>query len=338
MTTTDLLAFIGRVESACPPLATEAVRLRNEIEAVLLKGEDVARDFVRSKSPKTEAEYGRDIELFAEFIGASSSWDAISKMAVYGPEWADSQLRRFRLACEGRGLAPRTINRRMSAVASTLDQFREQGLIGWRLRPPRCREVDVNPCVPPSPDVVARCFADLAMRTDTKGRRDLAMLRVLFENHVGPSELAELDLAHVDLKNGTISLRSGHIGTGRVTRGLSGHARAALTEWRDMRGAKPGPLFTNLDRAKKGAAASGRLTVSSIYHVVQKLGDRIGFPLTPRAVLHASRSIVHNETGNAEDVQHHARRKGPVLEPAREAKAQSRARRASLVLAARSEI
>ena len=58
-----------------------------------------------------------------------------------------------------------------------------------------------------------------------------------------------------------------------VTAWLFWRTRDALATWIAQRGPRPGPLFTNFDRARKG---DGRLTAGHVYKIVRGLGERVG--------------------------------------------------------------
>jgi len=52
-----------------------------------------------------------------------------------------------------------------------------------------------------------------------------------------------------------------------------------------MRGQDPGPLFLNLDRARKG---QGRITGKSIYQIVRGLGEKVGVKTRPHGIRHTA--------------------------------------------------
>lgn len=80
------------------------------------------------------------------------------------------------------------------------------------------------------------------------------------------AEIESLDLSHHTGDELQV------LGKGRRQR--EGHhlppvVRDALDAWIVMRGTEPGPLFTNLDRARKrGAGADGRLSGRAIHQLV----------------------------------------------------------------------
>ena len=82
--------------------------------------------------------------------------------------------------------------------------------------------------------------------------------------------------------------------TDREALTLPDPTRRALAEWLAIRGAEPGPLFTNVDRARKG---TGRLTGAGIWSIVVALGEATGQRLRPHALRHAAITTALDATG-----------------------------------------
>ena len=81
-----------------------------------------------------------------------------------------------------------------------------------------------------------------------KGKRDLALIRLMHDLGLRRGEVVTLDRADVDLEAGTVAI----VGKGkseRMTVTLNTPAAAALADWVAARGEWPGPLFVRLDRA-----------------------------------------------------------------------------------------
>ena len=110
------------------------------------------------------------------------------------------------------------------------------------------------------------------------------ILRLLFDLALRRGEVAALDFEDVDLKNNKISV----LGKGRTEKEfftLPVPTAKDLKNWIDLRGDQPGALFTNLDRAKKGA---GRLTGTAIYYIVQRYGKDVDLTVRPHGLRHAA--------------------------------------------------
>ena len=117
-------------------------------------------------------------------------------------------------------------------------------------------------------------------------------------------ELVRLDLENADLAAGRLLV----LGKGRSEREpitLPSPTAAALAEWIAARGAAPGPLFGNFDRAGKG---SGRLTGAAVYAVVRKLGAGAGLTMRPHGLRHlAITTALDGTQGDVRRVQRFSR-------------------------------
>ena len=109
----------------------------------------------------------------------------------------------------------------------------------------------------------------------------------------------------MDLEGGKLSI----LGKGRTQKealSLPEPTKAALAVWIEARGAEPGPLFVNFDRARKGK----RLTGTGLYLVVRKLGSNAGLsaPVRPHGLRHAGITEALDLTnGNVRAVQRYSR-------------------------------
>ncbi len=109
----------------------------------------------------------------------------------------------------------------------------------------------------------------------------------------------ELNVRNVDLQAGKLSILSKGQ-RDREIRSLPSETVVSLNLWIAVRGNEPGPLFTSLDRAKKG---DGRLTGSALWEICKRLGlGRVA------GLRHSSITAALEATGgNIRDVQKHAR-------------------------------
>jgi integrase/recombinase XerC len=108
-------------------------------------------------------------------------------------------------------------------------------------------------------------------------------------------EVCSLDLQHVDLPVGTVSI----LGKGRSEREtltLPPATIAALAQWVECRGTEPGPLLWRLDRA---ATRPARLSGTSVWSIVSSLGRRAGLarPTWPHALRHQAVTQALTVTG-----------------------------------------
>ncbi|OWL86776.1 tyrosine recombinase XerC [Halopseudomonas aestusnigri] len=216
------------------------------------------------------------------------------------PGWGqlDTQhLRHFIASQHQHGLAPRSLQRLLSAIRSFYRFLQREG---------RSRQ---NPAqdlrAPKAPRTLPRTLdADLtAQLLDNTGeddwlqRRDQAMLELFYSSGLRLSELAGLDMADLDLSQGEVRVT----GKGNKTRVLpvGRMARRALRDWFSVRPAREGaqqPVFVS----QRGSA----LTPRAIQLRLRRRGiERIGQHLHPHMLRHSFASHMLESSGDLRAVQ-----------------------------------
>ncbi|HXW21346.1 MAG TPA: tyrosine-type recombinase/integrase [Rhodomicrobium sp.] len=119
-----------------------------------------------------------------------------------------------------------------------------------------------------------------------KAARDGAILRVAYGLGLRRGEIERLNVEHLDLARGTLSV----LGKGRIEREpltLPLNAKQALTAWLAYHAPEDptAPLFIALDNCSNGARLSG----SGIYHIIRsQLGTRAGIDTRPHGLRHTA--------------------------------------------------
>jgi site-specific recombinase XerC len=117
--------------------------------------------------------------------------------------------------------------------------------------------------------LVAACLAD----DSPGGRRDAAVLAVLFVGGLRRAEAVALDLDDYEASSGHLAVT----GKGRRQRrtALPAGGRRALAAWLDVRGLDdPGPLFCPIDKA--GRMTLRRLSTQAVYALVDRRARKAG--------------------------------------------------------------
>jgi len=261
--------------------------------------------FLAGRSSDTFRAYRRDLFDFQSFAGP----EALTRLLGRGPGEANAVTLAYKAHLFERGLQPATINRRLAALRSLVKLARTLGYISFALDVQNTRLQPYRDTRGPGREGFRKMLAALDGDLSPKAVRDRAILRLLYDLALRRKEVVSLDVAHVDLTQGSLSV----LGKGRTQRDrltLPEPTQAALEAWLAVRGWEPGPLFTNFDRAGKGQ----RLTGTAVYLLVRELGQRCGFAVRPHGLRHAGITAALDLTGgNFRAVQRFSRHKDPRI-------------------------
>jgi integrase/recombinase XerC len=258
--------------------------------------------FLAGRSPQTLRAYRQDLEDFAAWRGKSDLESAARELLGRGPGPANAIALRYRAALMERALAAATINRRLAALRSLTRIARTIGVVTWTLEVPGLPAAPYRDTSGPGLAGVRQLLRAAAARRDAKGLRDVAIVRLLFDLGLRRGEVVALERADVDLDAGALAvLGKGRREKQRLT--LPPPTAAALEAWLAVRGAAPGALFLNVDRARKG----GRLTSSSVYRLVRRLGADVDLMVRPHGLRHAAVTAGLDLTGDLRAVQRFSR-------------------------------
>ena len=243
----------------------------------------------RRLSPRTLEAYRHDLLSLDQHRAARElpGWDRL-----------DTQhLRHFIASQHQQGLAPRSLQRLLSAIRSFYRFLQREGRAQQNpaldLRAPKAarplpRTLDAD---------LAAQLLDSPGEDDWLGRRDQAMLELFYSSGLRLSELAGLDIADLDLQQGEVRVT----GKGNKTRVLpvGRMARRALQDWLSVRPASDQaaqPLFVS----QRGSA----LTPRAIQLRLRRHGvERIGQHLHPHMLRHSFASHMLESSGDLRAVQ-----------------------------------
>lgn len=224
----------------------------------------------RGASAHTLKSYRTDFGQFMAFL---------SRRGVRRLEAVDSRTIRAYLAwLHSQRVSRATIARKLAALRSA---FRFLARRGFMIRNP-AREVG-NPRLPvrlPSflPVDEAWQLMECPVPATVQGKRDRAILELLYAAGLRVAELCGLDPADLDRSQGTVRV----LGKGNKERivPVGDQALRALDTYLARRPAGDGPLFQNL--------RGGRLTVRSVHRIVRARarGAGIARPVTPHTLRH----------------------------------------------------
>ncbi len=219
----------------------------------------------RRLSPHTAAAYQRDLAQLAQ-------WCDTQGLAAW-PDLDHAHVRTFAARSHARGLGPRSIQRRLSAIRTFYEFLLREGLATKNpavgvLAPKARRRL---------PDTIDVDQMSRLLESPADGpleERDLAMMELLYSSGLRLSELLGLDLGSVDFGDGTVRV----LGKGSKTRvvPVGGKAQAALRGWIS----RTRPALAKPDEQALFVGRSGRrLGARSVQLRLAALARRQGLPV-----------------------------------------------------------
>ena len=241
--------------------------------------------FLSGRNERTLQAYGQDLEDFRRFTGAASLDEAARVLLGRGHGEGNALALSYRADLMAREpkLAPATINRRLAALRSLVKLSRVLGLVPWSLEVSGLESAAYRDTRGPGRAGVRRLLEELEERVDVKAKRDRAALHLLYDLALRRAEVVGLDVADVDLEGDRLAVL-GKKRTEKEWLTLPPGTKAALVDWLQARGTKPGAFFLNFDHAGKG----GRLTGTSLYRIIRDLGLAAGVKARPHGLRHAA--------------------------------------------------
>jgi integrase/recombinase XerC len=271
--------------------------------------EDMFGLFLSGRSARTARAYERDLRDFASAMSVPSPCSALAHLLGGEAGAANKLALAYKAQMLARNLAPATINRRLATLGSAAGLARTFGVVSWSLSVERMKVRALRDTRGPGVNNVRKLIDAMAARTDAMTRRDLAIVRMLFDLGLRRSEVVTLDIEHLNLEASRVAV----LAKGRVERELMTlppETTSAIRSWIEVRGQHPGALFHNLDRAHKNRC---RLSDRSVARAVKRAGKLVGVvALRPHGLRHAA--ITHAldlTSGDVRSVQKFSRHADP---------------------------
>jgi len=241
----------------------------------------------RRTSPHTLDAYRRDLHALVDWANA----DGVTDLIALQPE----QLRTFIAAEHRRGLAPKSLQRRLSAVRSYYRWLLKHG----RIAANPAASVRAPKAVRKLPQVldVDEATQLVELPTDVPlGQRDRALLELFYSSGLRLSELCQLRWQDLDLTEGVVTVL-GKGGKQRIVP-VGSHACHALTQWRAHTPAlvPDAPVFPG---------RNGPITPRAVQLRLRQLAQRQGLykRVHPHMLRHSFASHVLESSGDLRGVQ-----------------------------------
>lgn len=263
--------------------------------------EELLRD---KRSPNTRRTYAKGLrDFFITMTQDDPSPERISWFLTLGRFEAIALVLRYRASLLERGLTPATVNVRLSAVKSLVNYARKVGKCDYTLEDVESLRVETyRDTSGVSPDGFKQIAAQV--KADSlKGKRDLAILRLLWDNALRRAEICFLNIDDYSPREMKLWIK----GKGRLTKEpirLSVKAVTFINDWLGVMGdrALDKPLFCTVDRATFGHRLSG----NAIYSIVRETAAAAGISriISPHRIRHSAITAALDVTnGDARKVQ-----------------------------------
>ena len=248
------------------------------------------------RSPQTLRAYANDLQSFAAWMKAPSVGAAINTLLSMDQGAANELVRSYRSGLIDQGLAPATINRRLSSLRSLVALGKEFGYVTFDLATKNVRAEAYRDTRGPEPDIMVLLLEYAkAQPHRAKAARDVAIFLLLgYGRALRRGEVVALDLEHFDPRGSRLSvLRKGK--RERKLLSLDPLVTARLRAWVALRGKEPGPLFLQVGKGG-GVLAGRRLSGDGIHKILQTMGAKLGGVIRPHGLRHAAITAALDET------------------------------------------
>jgi integrase/recombinase XerC len=197
-------------------------------------------------------------------------------------------------------LSPNTINTRLAAIKSLVNHARKLSQCGFSLEDVASLKVEVYRDTSGVEPDVYRGMIEAIDRDTIGGKRDYAIMRLLWDNALRRSEVTALNIEDFQFDKLWI-IRKGKIQ--KIAVDLAVKTRVALAQWLNARGGEASqPLFIALDNRSYGNRLSGR----SLGYLVERLARDADVEkrMSPHRVRHSSiTAYLDLSDGNVRDAR-----------------------------------
>ena len=263
------------------------------------------------RSERTREAYGRDLQRFAEFTKCKDAEEAIMRLCASDTAVAQDVVLAYQGFMLDSGLAPSTINRRISALRSVLKLARGIGAttltldLVESLDPEDGTRDTRGPGVGVLRQILTVCDSD----TSRRGARDGTIIRwwlgtALRRNELRTMMMGDLRLDPADMPaiagRDRVQSAAGFVLVKRKRKRkrhpieLSSELVRATLPWLKVRGDYPGAVFESLDhKAEPGTV----INPTGLNGILQRRAEEAGFPkgklpdgrsITPHAIRHTA--------------------------------------------------
>lgn len=257
------------------------------------------------RSVNTRHAYAKDLR---DFFGTMANSEPTPEMVGYFLRLdqfeAVALVTQYKAKLIERRLSEATVNRRLSAIKALVSYARKLGKCHYTLEEIKGEKVRKYRDTRGISRSTYQSVLSHVNRTTLKGKRDYALLRLLWDNALRRGEIVKMNIRDFDAQAKTLRVQGKGRGTEVEVISLATSTVKAICEWLKERGNLDlnAPLFIALDNANK----EHRLTGSAIYWIVEQVcqAAAVGKKMSPHRIRHSSITAALDATdGNVRKVQ-----------------------------------
>jgi integrase/recombinase XerC len=263
------------------------------------------------RSINTKKAYEKDLKYF--FLAA---YDRLPSQEVVGQFLrlerfdAIALVLKYKSSLIARNLKEATVNRRLSAIKSLVNYAGKLGQCQWNLDEIQGETVQTYRDTTGLKVNGIKAMLEIPNRATLVGKRDYAILRLLWDNALRRNEIASANIGDFDPDMRSLKILGKGRGSQRTSINLSQATTSAIKAWlEEVESQDPErPLFWALDKANYGHRLSG----TSIYELVNKVAKQAGIAkqMSPHRIRHSAITAALDATnGNVRKVQKLSRHK-----------------------------
>jgi len=267
------------------------------------------------RNPRTRREYSKDLKYFFRVIANTNPTpDLVLQFLHLSQQRANAILLQYKAELFKLKLSENTINRRVAVIKSLVSTGRTLGICNYTLDLIKPEKVHQYRDTSGITLQQAKIVLDLCDLNSSKGLRDYALLRLLWDNALRRNEISQLNVGDFDLVNKKLTILGKGRGTQKEIVSLSHSSTKAIAQWLLVCDcpSPDTPMFVAVDPVNYGH----RLTGDGIYKLVRKYCQQAGIPnlMSPHRWRHGSITTVLEQTnGDLRKAVKFSRHKDPKV-------------------------
>lgn len=257
------------------------------------------------RSPNTRRAYEKDIADFIRTMtGQPVMPDTLLEFLHLEEKQAIAVVLKYKAKLIQKGLKEATVNRRIAAIKSVVETGRKVGVCAYTLKEIKGEKVrGYRDTTGIEPQLFQRVLNGCDRQT-LMGKRDYALMRLLWANALRRNEVSQLNVGDFDPEDQKLQILGKGRGTQTELVDLDTLTVDAIATWLSVCGQPQpnAPLFTSLDFANPGH----RLTGDGIRKIVVRLCEKAGIKkqMSPHRIRHSAITAALDATdGNVRKVQ-----------------------------------